>query len=96
MPDRCTTEEPERRAGLCMEIQAGIMDEFAESLIGRQLPVLVMGYEDDGAPWGRSPYDSPDIDSRVVVSGKALPGEMITVEITAAEEGELIGERIDI
>ena len=96
MPDRCTTEEAERRAQLCMEIQAEIMDDFAESLIGQRLDVLVMGYEDDGTPWGRCPYDSPDIDSRVIVSGKALPGEMITVEVTAAEDGELIGERIDI
>ena len=96
MPDRCTTEEAERRAELCMEIQAEIMDDFAESLIGRQLNVLVMGYEEDGTAWGRCPYDSPDIDSRVIISGNAEPGEMITVEVTAADEGELIGERIDI
>jgi len=96
MPDRCSTEEAERRAQLCMEIQAEIMDEFAQSLAGRQLDVLVMGFEDDGTAWGRCPYDSPDIDSRVIISGRAQPGEMIRVEVTAADEGELIGERIDI
>ena len=95
MPDRCTTEEAEHRASLCMEIQAEIMDEFAESLIGRELRVLVMGYEDDGTAWGRSEYDSPDIDGRVIVSGRAEPGEMIRVHITAAEDGDLIGERIE-
>lgn len=93
MPDRCDTEEAERRAGLCMEIQAEIMDEFAASLIGRTLSVLVMGREEDGTLWGRSEYDSPDIDGRVLISGNAYPGELIRVRVTAADEGDLIGER---
>ena len=59
------------------EIQAEIMDEFAASLLGRELPVLVMGREEDGTAWGRSEYDSPDIDGRVLISGSAAPGEMI-------------------
>jgi ribosomal protein S12 methylthiotransferase len=92
MPDRCDTEEAERRAGLCMEIQAEIMDEFAASLIGRTLSVLVMGREEDGTLWGRSEYDSPDIDGRVIISGDAYPGELIRVRVTAADEGDLIGE----
>ena len=96
MEDRCTTEEARRRAELCMDIQAGIMDEFAASLIGTEQDVLVMGFEPDGTAWGRSQYDSPDIDSRVVFSGKALPGEMAKVRILSADEGELVGERTDI
>ena len=94
MPDRCSTEEAERRAQLCMDIQAEVMDGFAESFIGRELEVLCMGAEEDGTPWGRSRYDSPDIDSRVVFSGSARPGDLVKVLITAAEEGELIGEQI--
>ena len=94
MPDRCTTEEAEHRAELCMDIQAQVMDGFAERFIGRELEVLCMGTEDDGTPWGRSQYDSPDIDSRVVFSGEAAPGDMVRVLITAAEDGELIGEQI--
>ncbi len=94
MPDRCTTEEARRRAGLCMEIQAEIMDEFAETLQGRTLPVLLMGRDEDGGLWGRSPYDSPDIDGRVYVSGQGEPGEMISVLITGTDEGDLVGERV--
>ena len=74
------------------EIQAEIMDEFAASLIGRTLSVLVMGREEDGTLWGRSEYDSPDIDGRVIISGDAYPGELIRVRVTAADEGDLIGE----
>ena len=94
MPDRCSAEEAQRRANLCMEIQAEIMDDFAEGLIGRTLPVLVMGRDESGGLWGRSPYDSPDIDGRVYVSGQAEPGEMISVLITGADEGDLVGERV--
>ncbi len=95
MPDRCTTEEAQRRAELCMDIQAEIMDGFAESFIGRELDVFVMGREPDGTPWGRSEYDSPDIDSRVIFSGTAVPGDMVRVRITSTDEGELIGEQIE-
>ena len=95
MPDRCSTEEAQRRAELCMDIQAEIMDGFAASLIGRELTVLTMGHEPDGTAWGRSEYDSPDIDSRVIFSGTAEPGDMVTVRITAADDGELIGELVE-
>ena len=94
MPDRCSSEEAQRRAELCMDIQAEIMDGFAETFIGRELDVLVMGHEPDGTPWGRSEYDSPDIDSRVIFSGSAGPGDMVRVRITGTDDGELIGEQI--
>ena len=87
-------EEAQRRAELCMEIQAEIMDGFAETFIGRELDVLVMGREPDGTPWGRSEYDSPDIDSRVIFSGDAAPGDMVRVRIDSVDDGELIGEQI--
>ncbi len=77
-----------------MDIQAQVMDGFAERFIGRELEVLCMGSEDDGTPWGRSQYDSPDIDRRVIFSGGVASGTMVRVLITAAEEGELIGEQI--
>ena len=76
------------------EIQAEIMDGFAETFIGRELDVLVMGKEPDGTPWGRSEYDSPDIDSRVIFSGGAAPGDMVRVRIDSVDDGELIGEQI--
>ena len=87
-------QEAQRRAELCMEIQAEIMDGFAETFIGRELDVLVMGREPDGTPWGRSEYDSPDIDSRVIFSGDAAPGDMVRVRIDSVDDGELIGEQI--
>ena len=95
MPDRCSTEEAERRAELCREIQAEIMDEFAASLLGKTLPVFVMGREPDGTVWGRSPYDSPDIDGRVIISGEAEPGDLINVIISGTDEGDLVGRKTE-
>ena len=42
--------------------------------------------------WGRSPYDSPDIDGRVLFQGNAAPGDIVPVEITGVLDGDLIGE----
>ena len=95
MEDRCSAEEAQRRAELCMDIQSEIMDDFAARLIGRELDVLVMDCEEDGTFWGRSEYDSPDIDSRVILSGRCTPGELVRVTVTAVDDGELIGEIIE-
>lgn len=78
-----------------MDIQAGIMDDYCASLIGTVQPVL---YERDdaelGGKVGRSRMDSPDIDGLVVFTGSARPGDIADVRITAAEDGNLIGEEV--
>ena len=94
MDDRCTREEAERRAGLIMDLQAVIMDELAESFIDQEIDVLVMGRDENGLLWGRSAYDSPEIDSRVIFGGMAEPGDMARVLITGADDGELIGQQV--
>ena len=93
MLDRCTPEEARRRASLIMDLQAGIMDRLAESFLGRTIQVLVMGSTPDGLLWGRSAWDSPDIDGRVVFSGRARPGDMVSVRCTGSDEGDLLGEQ---
>ena len=88
-------EEAQRRADIIMDIQAGIMDDYCDSLIGTVQPVL---YERDdgelGGKVGRSRMDSPDIDGLVIFTGDAEPGDIINVRITAAEDGNLIGEEV--
>ena len=92
MPDRCDTEEAERRAELIMDLQARIMDEFCESRIGQTLKVLCEGYDEEhGCLWGRSKSDSPDIDGRVFFEGSCEPGSFAQVFIEETEDGDLIG-----
>lgn len=92
MDDRCSTEEAQRRAQMLMDLQAGIMDSWAESLLGRELPVLVMGRDESGTLWGRSEYDSPDIDGRVILSGDAEPGDLVKAQVVSLDEGDLVAE----
>ena len=86
-------EEAERRAALLMELQAPMMDDFCQSLVGRTLRVLVEGYDEESRQWfGRCYADSPDIDGEVYFEGYAKEGEFAEVAITAAEDGYLYGE----
>lgn len=89
-------EEAQRRADLIMEIQAGVMDEFNASLIGKALEVLCLDYDEDSQMWvGRSCYDSPDIDGLVFFDGDGGKGNIVYVNITAvADDGNLIGEEV--
>ena len=51
-------DEAQRRAELIMDIQSQVMDEFALSLIGKQLPVICLDYDEQEQKWvGRSCYD---------------------------------------
>lgn len=89
-------EEAQRRADLIMEIQAGVMDEFNASLIGKVLEVLCLDYDEDTQMWvGRSCYDSPDIDGLVFFDGDGGEGNIVYVNITAVDDdGNLIGEEV--
>ena len=89
-------EEAQRRADLIMEIQAGDIDEFNASLIGKVLEVLCLDYDEDSQMWvGRSCYDSPDIDGLVFFDGDGGEGNIVYVNITAVDDdGNLIGEEV--
>lgn len=91
--EHCSYEEAQRRADLIMDIQARVMDEFAEGLIGKTLPVLCTGRSEDGLWLGRSCYDSPDIDGLVFFDGTGGEGNIVNVRIRdVSDDGNLIGE----
>ena len=94
--EHCSSEEAAKRADLILQLQADILDRFAEAQVGRTLDVLIEGRsEDDGGLWtGRSWADSPEIDSCVVVDGNCSPGEIVPVYIERAEDGILYGKLV--
>ena len=93
MPDIPPREVAERRAELVSELQAGIMDEFNASRVGKTLRVLCEGYDRFAECWfGRSEADSPDVDGKVFFTGPAAPGKLVDVRITETLDGELLGE----
>ena len=93
-PDLVTAEI---RAEQVMAIQDPILNRFAESFIGKTIPVLYEETDPEtGFSIGRSYADSPEIDSFVSFTGVCYPGEMPDVLIESAENGILYGRKIEL
>ncbi len=91
-------EIAQRRAELIEELQAGIMQEYGESLIGSCIEVLCEGFDEDSGLWyGRSFGDSPDIDGTVWFSAEKEPGigSFLQVFIGQVENGDLVGAALE-
>ena len=84
----------QRRAQLVEQIQSAIMDEYNEAMIGRELQVLVDGYDEEFEQYfGRTYADSPEIDGRVWIATEddISEGEFVTVCIDGLIDGDLSG-----
>ena len=69
---------------------------WAEAQVGSQLRVIVDRVDDEegsDAAIGRTEFDAPEIDGSVRLPGCAalVPGTVLTVDVVAADEMELIG-----
>ncbi len=88
-------EVARQRADVVEEIQSRIMDEWNESMMGKiNSRCSARGYDADEECWyGRTFADSPDIDGRILFDSEEelTPGDFVTVEVTDACDGELIG-----
>jgi ribosomal protein S12 methylthiotransferase len=79
-------------------LQSRIMDELNEAMIGKDLEVLVDGFDEEMEQfYGRTYADSPDIDGRVwIASEEALvEGEFVTVHIDGLVDGDLSGYLVE-
>jgi ribosomal protein S12 methylthiotransferase len=75
-----------------MAVQQQIAFEFAESLVGYELDVLIDSADDAGGLIGRTFADAPEIDASVAVSGAgAQIGDFVPVEITGRDGYDLVG-----
>ncbi len=74
------------------QLQANLSRNRNHSLIDQQLTVLIdEGLEDEDQSIGRTPWDAPEIDNTVIVTGLFEPGTFVRVQITNANEYELYG-----
>jgi len=83
-----------QRAEMVETIQSRIMDDFSASMLGKNLEVLIDGYDEEyGQYFGRTYGDSPDIDGRVwIAADEALSeGTFVMVEIDGIVDGDLSG-----
>ena len=83
-----------KRAELIEMIQSDVMDAYNASFIGKELEILVDGYDEEFEQfYGRTYADSPDIDGRVWLASETplREGQFVMVHIDGCIEGDLSG-----
>lgn len=98
LPDQIDEDVKNRRAELITEQEALIINDFCESVIGREIEVLVDGFDRYAECWyGRSEYDAPEVDPLVfftVGDTKPHAGDIVKVRVTDHLDCDLTGEMI--
>ena len=91
-------EIAQNRAQQVELIQSRIMDAYNEAMIGKTIPVLVDGYDEEYDQFfGRTYGDSPEIDGRVwIAAEEALSeGEFVQICIDGIVDGDLSGYLVE-
>ena len=95
MPDQIEESIKEDRRAELMELQQEIAFEQAESMIGKEVLVMIEGkVADENAYVGRTCKDAPNVDGLIFVNTDAelMSGDFAKVKVTGACEYDLIGE----
>ena len=96
MDDQIDEEVKNRRAEIITEQEALIIDSWCESQIGRDIDVLVDGFDRYAECFfGRSAFDAPEVDPNVFFTApgrKPRPGEIVRVHISDHIDCDLTGE----
>lgn len=92
--DNITQEIKQERLDALMALQQDISQELNDEMVGKIEKVLVDRVE-EGVAYGRTQYDSPDVDPEVIINDPTLqPGEFYEIKITEAYPFELIGRKV--
>ncbi len=87
-------EIAQQRAQMVEMLQSSIMDDYNGAMLGKQLSVLIDGYDEEFEQYfGRSYADSPEIDGRVWIASEEplSEGSFVTVCVDAVIDGDLSG-----
>lgn len=92
LDDTIPSEVKQERLDALMALQQDIATELNEGMVGSTQKVLIDRLE-DGVAYGRTQYDSPEVDPEVIIKDSSLkPGEFVSVRIIESYPFELIGE----
>jgi len=93
LPGAVPEDVKEERWHRFMAAQTAISESRLAAKIGRRLEVLVDEVDGDGGATGRSKYDAPEIDGRVLLrdAGGLAPGDIVPVLVEDADETDLYG-----
>ena len=96
MPDQIDEEIKQKRADIIMEHQQQVMAEYCESLVGKEIEVLVEGFDKLAECFfGRSYADAPEVDGCVFFTcdgEKPKAGDFVKVRITDYTGCDPVGE----
>ena len=91
-------ETAQKRAEAVEMLQSEIMDEYNAAMVGKDLEVLVDGYDEEQEQFfGRTYADSPEIDGRVWIAAQEplREGNFVTVRIDGCVDGDLTGYAVE-
>lgn len=92
------SEVAQRRAEEIEQIQDGIMEAYSASFVGKDIEVLVDGFDEEfGQFFGRTYADSPEVDGRVWIAADEPihEGEFVMVHIDGIVDGDLSGYLVE-
>ena len=96
MPNQIDDDIKQKRADIIMEHQQTVMADYCQSLVGKELEVLVEGFDKLAECYfGRSYADSPEVDGCVFFTcngKKPSAGDFVKVKITDFTGCDPIGE----
>jgi len=68
LPEQWPQEVRDRRRDELISLQQRIGEEWARGLAGTEIDVLIDGVTEDGALFGRTQWDAPDVDNIVFIN----------------------------
>jgi ribosomal protein S12 methylthiotransferase len=89
MEEQLPQKVKQARYAKAMKLQQQIANEISTAQVGKRMKVLV-----DQPLVGRSTWDAPDVDGRVLLQEAAPVGEFIDVEIIGTQVYDLVARRI--
>lgn len=93
LPDQLDDETKQERLRTLRDIADAVSQTNLARFVGQELPVLVLGCEEDGQLIGRSPYQAPDVDG-VTYLDEGEIGTIVSVVIEDTLYYEMEGSRV--
>ena len=92
LDDDVSWEEKRRRINVLLELQKEIAAEKTSAWLGREVEVLIEGFDELQRPYGRNRQGKRVVVKRATVS----PGDVVTVLVETATAGQLAGPPAEI
>ena len=92
MPGQVAEAEKDQRWHRLMRLQRAVARHKNAAWVGRVVPVLVCGDDEDGKRYGRTAAQAPEIDGVVFLEEDSFEsGEIVPIRISGATDYDLIG-----